>query len=44
VVAEQPLPPSRAELTDDQMQFWIDTMRSQDLLKRPPSADTLILH
>ena len=44
VVAEQRLPPLRAELTDDQMQFWIDTMRSQDLLKRPPSADSLILH
>jgi hypothetical protein len=28
---------------EDQIQFWIDTMRSQELLKSQPSAASLIL-
>jgi NitT/TauT family transport system substrate-binding protein len=43
VVAEQPLPPLKAELSDDQFQFWIDTMRAQGLLKSQPAATALIV-
>lgn len=42
VVAEMDMPNLRAEVTEQQLQFWIDSMRSQDLLKINPKPGTLI--
>jgi len=42
VVAALPLPPLKPDIGDDQLQFWIDTMRAQDLLKINPKAASLV--
>ena len=38
-----PWPNLTAEVTDTQLRFWTDTMRTQDMLKKPPMVSSLIL-
>ena len=34
---------AHAHLNDAQMRFWTDTMRNQDMLKKPPMVSSLIV-
>jgi len=43
VLKATPWPNLVVDLTDAQMRFWTDTMRSQDMLKKPPMVSSLIV-
>ena len=43
VLKATPWPNLVVDLNDAQMRFWTDTMRNQDMLKKPPMVSSLIV-